>query len=82
MSQQVSSLRELGYINETSLLRKDFIFLGNAGNLLQRDRLSLVSLTHQINDGKFPGYIDKEIVAGGWRQWQLTLGYEMYWRQC
>ena len=33
MSQQVSSIRELGYISQTSLLRKDFIFLGIAGNL-------------------------------------------------
>ena len=45
------SIRELGYLNQTSLLRKDFKIgrvLTNAG---QNDRLSFVSLSHQINDG-------------------------------
>ena len=62
---QTHSLRELGYLSQqTSLLRKDFKIKGVIGNPGQKDRLSFVSLTHQINEGKSAGYSEKEIVAG------------------
>ena len=52
-------MRELGgYIGQTSLLRKDFKVRGIIGNSGQKDRISFVSLTHQINDGQTAGYSD------------------------
>ena len=69
------SIRELGYWNQTSLLSKDFKIRG------VNDRLSFVSLSHQINDGGTAGYSEKEIMAGDiyhvklgralWRAFQL-----------
>ena len=58
------SIRELGYLNQTSLLRKDFKIGGVIGNAGQKDRLSFVSLSHEINDGRTAGYSKKEIIAG------------------
>ena len=58
------SIRELGYLNETSLLRKDFKIRGVNGNAGQKYRLSIISLSPQINDGKAAGYSEKEIIAG------------------
>ena len=58
--------RQLGSesLNQTSLLRKDFKIRGVIGNAGQKDRLSFVSLSHQINNGRTAGYSEKEIVAG------------------
>ena len=58
------SIRELGYLNQTSLLMKDVKIWGVIGNAGQKDRLSFVSLSHQINDGKAAGYSEKEIIEG------------------
>ena len=56
--------REFGYLNQKSLLRKDFKIKGVISNAGQKDRLSFVSLSHQINDGRRAGYSEKEIIAG------------------
>ena len=57
------SIRELGYLNQTSLLRKDFKIRGVISNAGQKDRLNFVSLSHQINDKRTSGYSEK-IMAG------------------
>ena len=61
---QVPTLKELGYLSQTSLLRKDLEIKGIIGNPNQKERLRFVSLDHQIHDGKSAGYSDKEIFAG------------------
>ena len=56
-------MRELGgYFGQTSLLIKDFKIRGIIGNSGQKDQISFVSLTNQINDGRTAGYNDNEIV--------------------
>ena len=58
-------MRELGgYFGQTSLLIKDFKIRGIIGNSGQKDQISFVSLTNQINDGRTAGYNDNEIVRG------------------
>ena len=57
MSRQVP-FRELGYLSQTSLFRKDFKTRGTLENPGQKDRLSFVSLIHQINDGKSSDHSD------------------------
>ena len=59
-----SSIRGLGYLNQTSLLRKDFKIRGVISNIGHKDRLSFVSLFYQINDGRTVGYGEKKIIAG------------------
>ena len=51
-------------MNQTSFLRKDFKVRGVICDAGQKDWLSFVSLSHQINDGKAAGYSEKEIIAG------------------
>ena len=58
------SIIDLGYLNKTSLLRKDFKIEGVIGNAGLNDRLSFVSLSHQINDGRTARYNEKKIIAG------------------
>ena len=53
-----------GYLVQASLLRKDFKIRGIISNSGQKDRISFVSLTHQINDGRTAGYNDNKIVGG------------------
>ena len=57
------SIRELGYLNQTYLLRKDFKIGGVISNAGQNDRLDFISLSHQINDRRTKGYSEK-IIAG------------------
>ena len=58
-------IRELGgYFGHTSLLIKDFKVRAIIGNSGQEDRVSFMSLTHQINVGRTAGYSDNEIVRG------------------
>ena len=56
-------IRELGYLNQTSLLRKDLKIRTVIGNAGKKDRLSFVSLSHQINDGKASRYSEKKLIA-------------------
>ena len=49
------SIRELGYLNQTGLLRKAFKIRTVTDNAGQKDWLSFVSLSHQVNDGKATG---------------------------
>ena len=53
-----------GHLDQKSLLRKDFKIRGIIGNSGQKDRISFISLTNQINDGRTAGYSDNEIVGG------------------
>ena len=57
-------IRELRYLNQTSLLRQDIKIRGVISNVGQNDRLSFVSLSHQIDDGGTARYSEKEIIAG------------------
>ena len=57
------SIRELGYLNQTGLLRKAFKIRTVTDNAGQKDWLSFVSLSHQINDGKATGYSEKKLIA-------------------
>ena len=58
-------MKELvGYLGQTSLLRKDFKIRRIIGNSGQKDRICFVSLTHQINNGRTAGYSFSEIVRG------------------
>ena len=59
----IPSIRELGYLNQTSLLRKAFKIRTVTGNAGQKDWLSFVSLSHHINDGKATGYSEKKLIA-------------------
>ena len=48
----MSSVKELGYLNQTSLLWKDLKIREAMSKVGQNDRLSFVSLYYQINDGR------------------------------
>ena len=61
----IPSIRELGYLNKTSLLRKAFKIRTVTGNAGQKDWLSFVSLSHHINDGKATGYSEKKTNSKG-----------------
>ena len=50
-------------MNQISLLKKDIKIRGVISNAGQNDRLSFVSLSHQINDGRTARYSDKETIA-------------------
>ena len=68
-----TSTRQLRYLNQTSLLRKDFKIRGVIGNAGQKDLLSFVSLSHQINDGRTVGCSEKEIIVGVLKVMKLNL---------
>ena len=57
-------LRELGILKKTSLLRKEFRVKGSIGDAGQKEKLTYVSLMHQINEAKAAGYEEDEIVNG------------------
>ena len=59
-----SIFRELGILKKTSLLRREFRIKGQIGEAGQPDKLSYISLMHQINEGKQQGYDDNDIVNG------------------
>ena len=54
------SYRELGL--KTSLLRKELKIKGQIGEAGQKDKLTYVSLMHQINEARAAGYDESEIV--------------------
>ena len=57
-------MRDLGgYLGQTGLLRKDFKIRVTIGNSGQKDQISFVSLTRQINDGRTVDYSGNEIVG-------------------
>ena len=58
----VSLLRELGVLKKTSLLRKDFKIKDQIGEVGQRDKISYVSLMHQINEAKLSSYDEDDII--------------------
>ena len=57
-------IRMLGYLNQTSLLRKDFKIRRAPCNTEPKDCLSFVSLSRQINNGKTTEYSEMEIMVG------------------
>ena len=57
-------LRELGVLKKTSLLRKEFRVKGSIGEAGQKEKLTYVSLMHQINEAKAAGYDQDEILNG------------------
>ena len=58
-------MRELGsYLRQTNLSRKKFKVTRIISSFGQKDRISFVSLAHQINDGRTASYNDNEIVRG------------------
>ena len=62
MMGKFSLLRELGVLKKTSLLRKDFKIKGQLVEIGQRDKISYVSLMHQINEAKLSGYDEEDII--------------------
>ena len=50
-------------LKKTSLLRKELKLRGQIGEPSQKDKLSYVSLMHQIEEAKSSGYDDDEIVS-------------------
>ena len=58
----VSLLRELGVLKKTSLLQKDFKIKVQIGEVGQKDKISHVSLMHQINKSKSSGYDQEDII--------------------
>ena len=58
----VSLLRELGMLKKTSLLRKDFKIKGQIGEVGEKEKISYVSLMHQINEAKSSGYDEEDII--------------------
>ena len=56
-------LREFDVLKKTSLLRKELKIKGQIGEASQKDKLSYISLMHQINEAKASGYDDDEIVS-------------------
>ena len=58
----ISLLRELGVLKKTSLLRKDFKIKSQLVEVGQRDKISYVSLMHQINEAKLSGYDEEDII--------------------
>ena len=58
----VSVLRELGVLKKTSLLRKDFKIKGQIREGGQRNKISYVSLMHQINEAKLSSYDEDDII--------------------
>ena len=54
------STRELGYLNQTNLLRKDFKIRGVIGNAEQKNRSSFVSLSHKQMMEKWPHIVKRK----------------------
>ena len=61
---KVNILREFRVLKKTSLLRKEFRVKGSIGEEGQKEKLTYVSLMHQINEAKAAGYDQAEIVNG------------------
>ena len=61
---KINILRELGVLKKTSLLRKAFRVKGSIGEAGHKEKLTYVSLMHQINEAKAAGYDQDEIVNG------------------
>ena len=61
---KMNILRELGVLKKASLLRKEFRVKGSIGEADQKEKLTYVSLMHQINEAKAAGYDQDEIVNG------------------
>lgn len=55
-------LRELGILKKTSLLRKELRIKGQIGEAGQKDKLTYVSLMHQIAEAQAAGYDEDDIV--------------------
>ena len=63
-------LRELNL--RTSLLRKELKIMGLSGEVHQRNKLTYVSLVHQINEAQEAGYDESEIVNSVFRAISLV----------
>ena len=61
---KMNILRELDVLKKTSLLRKEFRVKGSTGEAGQKEKLTYVSLMHQINEAKAAGYDQDKIVNG------------------
>ena len=59
----IDFLKELGLLKKTGLLRKELKIRGQVGEPGQKDKLSYISLTHQIKNAKQAGYDEEEIVT-------------------
>ena len=61
---KMNTLRELGVLKKTSLLRKEFRVKGSIAEASQKEKLTYVSLMHQINEAKAAGHDQDEILNG------------------
>ena len=59
---KINILRELGVLKKTSLPRKEFRVKGSIGEASQKEKLTYMSLMHQISEAA--GYDQDEIVNG------------------
>ena len=59
----MASIKELGYLHQTSLLWKDIKIRRVISNAGLNDRLSFVRLYYQINEGRTARYSEEEIIA-------------------
>ena len=53
------SIRDFGYLNQASLLRKDFKIRGIIDNAEQIDRLCFPIFSHQINNEERPDIVKR-----------------------
>ena len=58
----VSLLRDLSVLKKTNLLQKDFKIKVQIGEVEQKDKISYVSLMHQINKVKSSGYDQEDTI--------------------
>ena len=56
-------LREMEALSKTKMLRREFKVRGQIGEPGQRDKLTYVSLMHQIRDAHAAGYKEDKIVS-------------------
>ena len=61
---KMNILWEFGDLKKTSLLREEFWVKGSIGEAGEKEKLTYVSLMHEINEAKATGHDQYEIVNG------------------
>ena len=57
-------MRDLGGYLGITVVTLDFKISGVIGNSGKKNRMNVVSLTHQLNDCRTPGYSNNEFLGG------------------
>ena len=74
-------LGEMEALSKTNMLRREFKVRGQIGEPGQRDKLTYVSLIHQIRDAQVAGYKEEEIVSSVINCIVLSLTLRGVWKQ-